>query len=144
MKKITAPVPGLNGPGVGGLQFVDSVAVTDVEAVIAYCESAGYTVEDVDDDNEVGDAIRDAAVDPRPGDHLPPVNAGVADPHGPEVVSTEVDGQTPPITVPDVPAGNASREDWAAYALAIGATADEIDGLGRDEIRDQFGNREQA
>jgi hypothetical protein len=31
--------------------------------------------------------IRDAAVDPRPEDFLPPTNAGQANPHGPEVVA---------------------------------------------------------
>jgi hypothetical protein len=36
-----------------------------------------------------GTPIRDAAVDPRPGDHHPPVNAGLADPHGPLVVSVQ-------------------------------------------------------
>ena len=33
----------------------------------------------------VGTPIRDAAVDPRPGDFRAPVNAGQADPHGPHV-----------------------------------------------------------
>lgn len=37
----------------------------------------------------IGTPIRDAATDPRPGDHLPPVNAGQADPHGPHVVSVQ-------------------------------------------------------
>ena len=49
MKRITAPVQGLNGAGVGGLQFVDSVATTDDSAIIAYCESSGYLVEDMDE-----------------------------------------------------------------------------------------------
>lgn len=48
MARITAPVPGLNGLGVGGLEFVDSVAETDNEAIIAYCRETGYTVEDGD------------------------------------------------------------------------------------------------
>lgn len=42
-----------------------------------------------------GAPLRDAAVDPQPGDLLPPTNAGVAgpvgDPHGPHVVAIEVD-----------------------------------------------------
>ena len=38
----------------------------------------------------VGTPLRDAAVDPRPGDFLAPTNAGEADPHGPDVVSPEV------------------------------------------------------
>lgn len=32
-----------------------------------------------------GTPLRDAAVDPKDTDFLPPVNAGTADPHGPEV-----------------------------------------------------------
>lgn len=36
------------------------------------------------------------------------------------------------------PAGNASREDWEAYALDNGRTAEDLEGLGRNEIRDLF------
>ena len=39
----------------------------------------------------LGTPLRDAAVDPRPGDHLPPTNAGepgpFGNPHGPTVVA---------------------------------------------------------
>lgn len=42
----------------------------------------------------VGTRLRDAAVDPRPGDFLPPVNAGLSgeegNPHGPNVYSPEI------------------------------------------------------
>lgn len=42
----------------------------------------------------IGTPLRDAAVDPRPGDHLPPSNAGVegeqGNPHGPHVIAPEV------------------------------------------------------
>ena len=44
MARITAPIEGFRGT-VGGVQFKDSVAETDNEAVITYCLSAGYTVE---------------------------------------------------------------------------------------------------
>jgi len=37
--------------------------------------------------DKVGTPVRDAAVNPQPGDFLAPVDAGKADPHGPEVVS---------------------------------------------------------
>ncbi len=40
---------------------------------------------------QVGAKLRDAAVDPRPTDLLPPSNAGQANPHGPAVVAYEVD-----------------------------------------------------
>lgn len=38
------------------------------------------------------------------------------------------------------PAGNAAREEWARYVVTAGlATAEELEGLGRDQIRDKFG-----
>ncbi len=46
--RITAPVKGLNGTGVGGIRFVNSVAETDNESVIAYCRAAGYEVQDLE------------------------------------------------------------------------------------------------
>lgn len=48
MARITAPHPGFNGRGVGGVVFTDSVAHTDNPAVIDYCLTSGYTVE-IDD-----------------------------------------------------------------------------------------------
>lgn len=44
----------------------------------------------------------------------------------------------PPIELEE-PAGNASREEWAEYVVAARlATEDEIDGKGRDELRDTY------
>lgn len=44
----------------------------------------------------VGTRLRDAAVDPRPGDFLPPTNAGadgeLGNPHGPHVVAPGIHG----------------------------------------------------
>ena len=37
----------------------------------------------------IGAPLRDAAVDPRPGDASVPTNAGLADPHSPLVVAPE-------------------------------------------------------
>lgn len=49
---------------------------------------------------------------------------------GPEVVPAEESEQ------PAKPAGNGSKEEWAAYAVQSGqATEDEIVGLTRDELR---------
>ncbi|HET6915734.1 MAG TPA: hypothetical protein VFH56_06545 [Acidimicrobiales bacterium] len=39
---------------------------------------------------------------------------------------------------PDEPAGNASTEEWRAYALSRGASEEEVDGLGRDDLRDKY------
>jgi len=115
--KITAPNAEYSGVGVGGLVFSDGVAETDNDAVINYCRDAGYGIGDSDTEPparrrakaaakppvdardvpaaQVGSPLRDAAVDPKPEDFMPPVNAGQADPHGPEVFSTQVHGAGP-------------------------------------------------
>ena len=36
------------------------------------------------------------------------------------------------------PAGNASLEDWQAYATSKGMTEEELDGLTRDDLRDLY------
>lgn len=36
------------------------------------------------------------------------------------------------------PGGNASREEWAAYARTRGATDDDLKDLKRDDIRDKY------
>lgn len=45
---------------------------------------------------QIGTKLRDAAVNPKPKDFLPPTNAGVVgelgNPHGPSVVSPEIHG----------------------------------------------------
>lgn len=54
---------------------------------------------------------------------------------GPKVEET----QTPPAPPADgKPAGNASKEDWHAYALANGKTSADLDGLKQGEIRALF------
>ena len=138
MVKIIAPNREYNGT-VGDVQFKDGVADTDNPAVLAYCRNAGYEVggqtmapaEDPApaDPRQVGGGLigtplRDAAVDPKPGDFLAPVNAGSANPHGPEVVSPEIHaspGPTPlvPGLVSDVPAEQEARESAAAEQALI-------------------------
>jgi hypothetical protein len=124
--KITAPVKGFTGVGVGGLSFDNGVAHTDNEAIISYCRDAGYGIgdkkptahtagdpvpdaRDYADPIPVGTPLRDAAVDPQPQDYLPPSNAGEADPHGPLVVAPEIakrdrhrqpDGDGQPVVTP--------------------------------------------
>ncbi len=108
--KITAPIKGYNGT-VSGVEFVDGVAETDDPAVISYCGGAGYGIgshkpvtepepeiadpRDVSDE-QVGTSLRDAAVDPKPQDYLPPSNAGEANPHGPKVISPELHSEAVP------------------------------------------------
>jgi hypothetical protein len=77
---------------------------------------------------KVGTALRDAAVDPRPGDYLPPSNAGHANPHGPEVVSPEIHGSqgVKPIVpgrVPDAAAQQEAKELAATEAAAAAEPA---------------------
>lgn len=45
-------------------------------------------------------------------------------------------------TTTELPGGNASRDEWETYALAHGRTAEDLDGLKRDEIRDLFKEEE--
>lgn len=40
--------------------------------------------------------------------------------------------------VPEVPSGNASKADWLAFALATGATEEDVTGLTRDQLREQY------
>lgn len=70
-------------------------------------------------DEQVGTKLRDAAVDPRPGDFLPPTNAGepgqLGNPHGPTVVSPQIHGSEGnrairPGLVADVPATQSTEE----------------------------------
>lgn len=228
--------------------FTDGVARVDdlPEGLRNYFLAAGYNVDgdeaapqpapDIVDARDatgelVGTALRDAAVDPRAGDFLAPVNAGDADPHGPLVVSpgihNEGDRAVRPgvvssdpavqqaaekataeavlvdnvtadaavtLAVPDrkdlgdaslsdpgsaewgrehaeenrareereraeaeegrlstagrgldepnglEPKGNASTEAWAGWAIAQGATPEEVDGKTRDELRAAYGS----
>jgi len=112
-----------------------------------------------------GLTLRDAAVDPEPEDFLAPTNAGEANPHGPDVVSPEIHASegVRPVKGGDVhigdpakqdaaetehaaqesfvvgtPAGNASKTEWHAYAIAQGYTEEGLEGRTRDEIRDLF------
>lgn len=110
MAKIEAPNKDYNGPGPGDAKFKDGVAHTDDEAAINYYRGAGYTVDgDSPDDDDtpeppdprdiedeiVGTRLRDAAVDPQSEDFLAPINAGKANPHGPQVISPEIHGSGP-------------------------------------------------
>ncbi|MFD9863474.1 hypothetical protein [Streptomyces alboflavus] len=46
--RVTTPLDGYNGEGVGGLLFVDGTATTSDPAIIGYCQGAGYRVEPLD------------------------------------------------------------------------------------------------
>lgn len=76
-------------------------------------------------DVQIGTSLRDATVDPRPDDFLPPTNAGepgeLGNPHGPTVVSPEIhasEGVRPvrPSAVSSTPATQSADETEHAQA----------------------------
>jgi hypothetical protein len=105
--KVYAPNRSYNGR-LGEIQFRDGVAEVDEAkhaGAMAYMRRAGYGIgaKPVPPEPEppqadarqpasvmVGAPLRDAAVDPKPRDFLPPLNAGKEDPHGPKVVAPEI------------------------------------------------------
>lgn len=113
MTTITAP-SGFSGQSTFGphtLNFTDGKAQFDgdmSDGLRDYLFRNGYKVgnkagaptEDVPEPPDPRDyaepietsQVRDAAVDPREGDYLPPINAGQANPHGPLVVAPGIHG----------------------------------------------------
>jgi hypothetical protein len=59
-------------------------------------------------------------------------------PNGDSPPATEDPATGDSTTGPEKPAGNASRDDWVAYAKAMGATDEDLEGYSRDEIRDDY------
>ncbi|MEK8108663.1 hypothetical protein NKG94_34515 [Micromonospora sp. M12] len=59
----------------------------------------------------LGTRLRDAAVDPREGDFLPPVNAGKANPHGPEVVAPGIHAVSGPGPIVPGPVGRLEQTE---------------------------------
>ncbi len=110
------------GPDVH-LDFTDGVAEFDgtlPPGVRQYLVGAGYGIDtdapepepvpepaDPRDVENVqgGTRLRDAAVDPREGDFLPPTNAGEANPHGPQVVAPGIHAVSGPGPIVPGPVG---------------------------------------
>lgn len=190
--KITSPIEGYSETTYLGsieLKFhKGSVKVKELsDAARTYLLGAGYTVDgesidqpeadepvdsrDFDLPIQVGEPLRDGAVDPHEGDFLAPTNAGEADPHGPDVVSPEIHGSqgVRPVKAGDVDVDDADVQDEAETADAESATdgtpvdaleepagnasretwliyahstgSDVPEGLSRDDLRDQFGSK---
>lgn len=138
MATIKAPNGEYNGQ-IGDVQFRDGVAETENQGVIQYCRGAGYEVNGTTDNPEalpapapvdssrtgvqIGSNLRDAAVDPQAVDFLPPVNAGQADPHGPEVIAPGLHAVGPGPIVPgpvaDVPQVQQDIESDAAQRVLV-------------------------
>lgn len=135
--KIYAPNPDYSGTYTWGdgtvTDFHDGVAEVDQDlspAVRGYLASNGYGIgkpapspadepttppdpRDVSTD-QVGSRLRDAAVDPRDDDFLPPINAGkegdAGNPHGPNVVAPEIHASAGQAIAPG-PVGRLEHDD---------------------------------
>jgi hypothetical protein len=143
--KITAPVKteGRLETYLGSqlIVFTDGVAEVDFDlndGQRAYLRGVGYgigsqkakapedevTIADPRDyETElVGTALRDAAVDPRDTDFLPPTNAGQANPHGGEVVAPGIHAVGPGPIVPGTvgsPGYQEAKESDTAEAVLV-------------------------
>lgn len=140
--RIHAPNVAFKGT-VAGVVFKDGVGEADRKkdaVAIAYFRRRGYGIGSKKPEGPaaperpvdaraaasvtVGTPLRDAAVDPKPGDFLPPTNAGEADPHGPAVVAPQIHGTGPkgirggPVHV-DEPAKQEAEETKLAKAVLL-------------------------
>lgn len=145
--KISAPVQGFAGVTYVGphvLEFKDGVAEVEnlSDGARLYLSSNGYGLdgataakaqdapEPVDprkldeESSHVGTKLRDAAVDPQPGDFLAPTNAGKANPHGPDVVSPEVHASqgVRPVKAGEIHVDDVDAQDDAEKAHTEDAT----------------------
>lgn len=132
MTTIYAPNKAFNGI-TAGVQFKNGVGNTDDSAALSYLGRVGYgigqyrppavetTIADARDYSQpvpLGTRLRDAAVDPRARDFLPPINAGLADPHGPDVVSPQIHADaTGPIVPGDVHVGEPAIQEARETAV---------------------------
>lgn len=68
-----------------------------------------------------------------------------ADADVPDEEPTPADDDTPGPASSDgaeEPAGNASADEWREYAVAQGASEDEVADLSRNDLRDQYSSKE--
>lgn len=106
---------------------------------VVKAREGGYDVPDeVADIYAQNDVVaQDSIDDPANTDEqkpVPPVTAGIEDPAKAESETADDVKQ---------PAGNGSRDDWAAFATSKGAPAEETaeDGLSRDELKAKYGTQ---
>lgn len=166
MAKITSPVAGFKGR-IAGVTFKDGAAETDDPGALAYFRRKGYKVggkqgepspqlaaltsqtEPADprevSTTRVGTPIRDASVDPRPGDFLPPTNAGKANPHGPKVVAPEVHASGTQVIRPgevyveDLAQQQKAETEHAIALLVDGKDAADVVSVSADADRGELG-----
>ena len=141
---VTSPVSGYTGHVIN-VEFVDGKATVDRSDIdaLAYFRRHGYALvglvtadtPEPPDPRKVGEGgsgteivgsrLRDAAVDPRPADFLPPTNAGEANPHGPLVVSPGLHGTPPAPIVPGPVSGDPKVQEAVETAAAVTALVDQ-------------------
>lgn len=121
----------------GRLVLKDAVIEVKPEEVYGYTQQAGW--EPVDDEAQTAHDEAHEAYTAHDEAHEAYVEAIAAEyPPAPDEVSLD-DGDGNQGNDPEQPNGNASRDEWAEYVVSRGlATADELDGLGRDQIRDTY------
>lgn len=91
---------------------------------------------DEHDAKRYGDRATVVGSDPNP---LQPVDSQAVQDE--VVVDDELDDEEDPDDEDlEEPAGNASREQWEAYARDQGATDEDIDGMSRDDLRATYGS----
>jgi hypothetical protein len=172
--KITAPEPHFSGE-VAGVVFSKGKATLDSDhdnaaAALAYFSRRGYGINGGEPTAEPAGpfepadprdlatiesgTLRDGAVEPRATDAGLPTNAGVANPHGPAVVSPEA--PTPPgqelsteaaavdetTSNATMPKRSASKAEWQDYARTRAQDSDEeaaIDGMTKEELVARYG-----
>lgn len=158
---IYTPVEGYTGV-VAGVAFAEGKAELDelTPAQRRYFRQAGYGFDepappvevpesadprlvgtDGDGIEALGTPLRDAAIDPRRGDFLPPTNAGAENPHGPLVVSPELHGSqgVRPVRGGEVERGGAHEAAETAHAAEHTGIPDGDQGdqpLERPNVRD--------
>jgi hypothetical protein len=134
--RVHAPVKDFEGE-VAGVRFEEGVAeVERGSAAYQYFRGAGYGIDrsaevarpeppdprdlgtDGDGVEVVGTRLRDAAVDPQPGDFLPPTNAGVENPHGSLVVSPGLHASAPGPIAPGAVSSDPGTQQAKETALA--------------------------
>lgn len=122
--------------GIPGM-YASRISDEDAERI------AGHVVAKLTGIVPIGTALRDAAVDPQPGDYLVPTNAGEADPHGPEVVAPGIHGveevrTIAPGDVPEAEGQELKEEADTEAALDADAEAaaegDYVEGDGDEQV----------
>lgn len=134
--KVNTPVKGYTGI-VAGVTFVDGAGETDEPNALAYFRRHGYVVG--------GKQKGDTPPAETPADDSEDTTEGVisdeSESEETEDSDDDSEGQTDETdedTVDQRPSGRASLETWTAYALAHGYDEEDLEGMGRNAVRDLF------